>query len=221
MQFSEPEELEINPLFTALSSHIDAKIDQTFKDQNSLRCYKSLLVSGSITANAAVNLCEVIKNAWGNGDETKALRLIKLFTLVMLCQTFIWADKQKANKDEPESVNLPAISNTLNLFNDNSEEAVKGFLNMYKQFKYDLENKTHMVYLGVMLLALACEACGHTCLDWSKVEFPIESPESLTASGAVIDSAVINNSDDTRMLWVCRSKGVQAMFKYHEEQADI
>jgi len=220
MQPSKPEELEMNPLFTTVSSRINEKIDQTFKDPNSLRCYKSFLTGGSITANAVVNLCEVIKNAWGGGDETKALKLIKLFILLMLLQTFIWSDKQKAEMDDPENVKLTAISNTLSLFDDNTEEEARGFLNLYEQFKYEVENKTHRTNLGVLLLAMACQACGHTCLDWSKVEFPIESPESLTGSGAVIDDAVINNTDDIRTLWVCRSKGVLAMFKYHQEKAD-
>jgi len=204
MQFSKPEELEMNPLFTTVSSRINEKIDRTFSDANSLRCYKSFLAGGSTAANAVVNLCEVIKNAWGGGDETKALRLIKLFTLLMLFQTFIWTDKQKADTDESENVNLSAIPNVLSLFDDNTEEEIKGFLNVYKQFKYEIENKTHMAHLGAILLAMACQACGHPCLDWSKVEFPIESSEALTESAAVIDPSVIDNTDDTRVLWVCR-----------------
>ena len=67
MQFSKPEELEMNPLFTTVSSRINEKIDRTFSDANSLRCYKSFLAGGSTAANAVVNLCEVIKNAWGGG----------------------------------------------------------------------------------------------------------------------------------------------------------
>ena len=219
MQFSKPEELEIDPLFAAVSARINAKIDQAFTDANGTRFYKSLIAGGVTMANAVVSLCEGVKRVWGCGDEAKAAALTRLFSLVLLSQTFAWLDEQKEKKDEPSNINLSAVAGTLSLFGDDQAETIADFLNIDVQLRHEISHETDMTHLHVLLLAMACEACGHSCLDWSKIKFPVKSLEPLTRCGAIIDSTIISGINDIRALWVCRSMGMQAMVKYHEEQA--
>jgi hypothetical protein len=170
-------------------------------------------------AKCVVRECEGVKKAWAGGDEAKALVMTRLFTLLMLSQCYQWLDAKSQEQQKPTRSLLSAVSNISQLFGGDSEEVKKDFLAIDAQFRYDLNFKSHMVHLGILLLAKACEACGYNCLDWSKVSFPVKSMEPLTRSRAIIDSAAINSVDDIRALWNCHTLGVQAMTQYYQEQA--
>ena len=234
MQDFKPEELSLQPLFTDTLSELSQRIGQAFADDGSRRFYGSLVTGGISMANAAVHYCEGIQKFWGGGNPQRALALARLFSMVMLSQTFFWLDaqaaQQAAQKDEGQAksegrpercINTVAVGNLLGLFGDASEAAVRQFLDIDNQFRYEVDHQTDMTHFGVLLLAMACEACGHACLDWSQVSFPVKSLEPLTRHGAVLDSSVTNSINDLRRLWLCHSIGVQAMMKYHEEQDDV
>ncbi len=215
---AELEELEIHPLFKAVFTESSSKINDIAEDDNSRLFFASLLTGGYTTANAMVNLCHGVKKVWGEGDKSKALALTELGTLLLLSQTFRWIEGQHAEKSEASATNLAVVSKTLTLFDDNSEVAIKDFLNLDLQFKYEVDHKNDMTHFRVYLMVKACEACGHKCMDWEKVSFPIKSLEPLTRSGAVLDSAMVGDLHDIRAMLACHSIGVQAMTKYHEEQ---
>jgi len=219
MPLSESEEPKISAHFKAVFTQVSERIDQTTTNENERLFYKSLLAGGNTMANAVVTACEGAKEVWCNGDEEKALALTKLFTLLMLSQAFRWLDNQESKSEEKRTAHQSAVSNVLNLFGDNSEEAIKDFFNMDIQFKYDLKHQSHMVHFGALLLGKACEVCGHKCIEWSKVSFPVKSMEPLTRSGAIIDFIPIGNPNDITALWNSHAAGVQSMVKYYSEQA--
>ena len=215
---AELEELEIHPLFQAVFNETSNKINEITEDDGKRHFFASLLTGGYTTANALVNLCDGIKKNWEDGDKMKALALTRLATLLMLSQTFRWLEGQNDAKDKTSAINLTAVSSILSLFGDNSEEAIRDFINLDTQFKYETNHETDMTHFKVYLMAKACEACGHKCLNWEKVSFPIKSLEPLTRSGAILDSSLVGDLCDIRAMWACHSIGVQAMTKYHEEQ---
>lgn len=219
MPLSESEKIEINPVFDAIFVQISENINNAFPDDNNRHFFKSLLTGGKIMANAVVIGCQGLREVCGIIDMAKALSLTKLFTLLMLSQTFHWLDIQKSGKEEEVKVNLPSVLVVLNLFNDNSERSVKDFININAQFKYELNHHDHMTHLAVFLLAKACEACGHKCIEWSKVTFPFKSLQTLTTSRAIVDPAMINNVNDIRIVTNSFASGVQAMVNYHEEHS--
>lgn len=220
MSFSESEEIEMNPLFNATFVQVRENINNIFPDENNRRFYKSLLTGGRTMANEVTARCQGLKKVCGDIDKAKALALTKLFTMLMLSQTFRWLDDEGAETENADNLNLSAVSIILNLFGDDSEESVKDFINMNTQFKYELKHHEHLTHMAVILLAKACEACGHKCIEWSKVSFPIKSLQTLTASMAIIDTATINSVDDIRVVISGISSGVQAMVNYHEEHAE-
>lgn len=220
MALSESEETKIEPLFKAVFDRVNEMIYKLVNDENERRFYTSLLIGGSTMANAVVSTCEGVKKVWGNGDEAKALALTKLLTLLMLSQCYRWIDGAEPDSgDRQKEARQTAASKILNFFEDDSEKAIEEFLNIDTQFKYDLEHENHMTHMGIFLLAKACETCGHMCIEWRKVVFPIKSMITLTQSGAIIDSASISNLNDITALWNCHAAGVQMMMKHHEEQA--
>lgn len=206
-----------NHFFDAVFAWVSERINLLTGDENDRRFYMSLLAGGTATASSVVSVCQGVKKVWGGGDEEKALALTRLFTLLMLSQCYRWLDDKELKKRG--AARQATVSRVLLLFGDDSEDAIKDFFNMDVQFKYDLENRPHMVHLSSLLLARACQACGHKCIEWSKVSYPVKSMETLTRSGAIIDSLLIGNPNDIRALWYSHAAGVQAMVKYYEEQA--
>jgi len=143
-----------------------------------------------------------------------------LSTLAMLSQTFRWLENQESETEGADSLNLSAVSVILNLFGDNSEESVKEFVNIDTQFKYELKHHDHLTHLAVLLLAKACEACGHRCIEWSRISFPFKSLQPLTTSRAIVDASMINSVSDIRAVIGSLNYGVQAMVNYHEEHSE-
>lgn len=228
MQDFKPEELSIQPLFADALSEIDQRINQAFADDGNRRFYRLLVTGGVNMANATVHYCDGIQKFWGGGNPQRALALARLFSMLMLSQTFLWLDaqteQQATQKDDspPERhIDIGAVGKLLGLFGEVTESDIRQFLDIDNQFHYEVDHQTDMTHFGVLLLALASEACGHTCLDWSKVKYPVKSLETLTRGGAVLDSSVTNSINDLRLLWLCRSMGIQAMMQKHEEQNSV
>ncbi|UCE97327.1 MAG: hypothetical protein JSV74_05040 [Dehalococcoidia bacterium] len=216
MSFSESEDIEANPIFNAIFVRISENINNIFPDYNNRRFYKSLLAGGKAMANAVIVRCQEVKRICGEIDEVKASALTRLFTLLMLSQAFRWLD-QASEGGEVAQVNLSAVSAVLNLFDDNCQESVEDFMNLDTQFKYELKHHDHLTHLAVFLLAKACEACGHKCIEWSRASLPIKSLEILTHSRAIVDATTINSVNDIRAMLDCHAIGIQAMVNYHEE----
>lgn len=220
MPLSESEKDQIAPLFKVVFYRINEMIRKLIKDENKRRFYEALLIGGNTMAKAVVAECEGVKKAWGDGDEAKALALTKLFTLLMLSQCYRWIDKAEPNSGEGQKeARRAAASKVLYLFEDDSDEAIKNFLDMDTQYCYDLEYRSHLVHTGIIILAKACEACSQKCIEWSKVSFPVEEMSELAQSGAIINSTPLSSTDDIAALWHSFSSAVQAMMEHHEEQA--
>lgn len=203
--------------FDTVLAGTSERIPKLIADKSTRRLYRALLAGGSVAARAVVNQCLGIKGIWAGGDEKKALALTRLFTMMMLSQCYRWLDGKKPVSKEQRKTRETAASNIGHLFGDGARAAAKEFFNIDIQFKYDLENKSHLVHMGSLLLAKASDACGHRSIDWSKVSFPVKSLKPLTGSGAIIDSAPIRSPDDIRALWAGHAAGVKAMNNCYQE----
>ncbi len=205
-----------NRFLNAVYTRVSERINQLDEDENGRRFYMSLLAGGTLTAGLVVSVCEGVKGLWGGGDEEKALAVTRLFTLMMLSQCYRWLGDKEPEKQR--ATRQATVSRVLLLFGDDSDGAIKDFFDIDTQFKYDLENKSHLVHLGSLLLAKASDACGHRSIDWSKVSYPVKSLQTLTRSMAIIDPFLVGNPDDIKALWHSHTAGAQAMVKYHGEQ---
>jgi hypothetical protein len=213
------EKPRINYFFGAVFAKVHGRIHQLIENEHDRRFYTALVTGGKVSASSVVSLCEGVKKVWDDSDKKGALALTKLFTLLMLSQCYRWLnEKEPRLKEKRRTARQAAASDVLRLFGDDSKDALKDFLNLDIQFNYEMDHKPHMLHLGSLLLAKACEACQHKCIEWSKVSFPVKEIIHLMHSGAIIDSAPLRNLDDNKALWHSHAKGIQAMAKCHEEQ---
>lgn len=203
--------------FDTVLAGTSERIPGLIADEGTRRLYRALLAGGSVTARAVVNQCQGIRGVWAGGDEKKALALTRLFTMMMLSQCYRWLSGKEPVSEEQTGARETAASNIGHLFGDGTRAAVKELFDIDIQFKYDLENKSHLVHMGSLILAKASDACGHRSIDWSKVSFPVKSLKPLTSSMAIVDSAPIRSPDDIRALWAGHAAGVKAMNDYYQE----
>ena len=192
-------------------------IQKMTSDPNELRFYESLVVGGKTTAEHVVTYCEGMKTIYGDGDADKALGLSRLFTLLMLAQSYRWLSENHpdsaSNNDESSRT---AATNVLGLFGDNSEVSLGLFSSLKTQFDYDTENMPSMVHMGGFMLGWAAEAMGHPCLEWQRVDFPVESMTEVTSSGVLIDSTPMRSPGDIKTMWACHGVGCRSLMEHYE-----
>lgn len=203
--------------FDTVLAGASERIPGLIADEDNRRFYRALLAGGSVAARAVAEQCLGIKDVWVGGDEKKALALTRLFTMMMLSQCYRWLSGKEPVSEEQNKTREAAASNIGRLFGDGTRAAAKEFFDIDIQFKYDLENKSHLVHMGSLILAKASDACGHRSIDWSKVSFPVKSLKPLTSSRAIVDSAPIRSPDDIRALWAGHAAGVKAMNNCYQE----
>lgn len=127
------------------------------------------------------------------------------------------------NKTNEKVAGAPLISfhtlakSILELFDDASPAEIEIADKLNTQFNYEIKNNKDMLPLGILLLAKALEACGKKVIDWEKVGTPVENPEDLITSGAVLDADAIKKGADILKIWDCQSAGVNAMGNYYKE----
>jgi len=209
-------------LFEAVFRQLSERLQELVLDEGTCTFYTALLTGGKVSASGVVSNCHGVNEAWGDGDEQKALALTRLFTLSMLSQCYRWLDEVEPHrKEERNKARKVVVFNIQQLFGDDTEETFEEFLNIDTQYNYDLKHKKHLVHTGSILLAKACEACGHKCINWAKVSFPVKELQSLTQAGVIINSEPLRSTSDIKALWLSHAAGVQAMVKYHEEQTRL
>ncbi len=207
-----------NRYFTAVLEVIGDSIKGMTKNENEQNFYGSLVAAGNHTAAYVVTYCEAMKDLYGEGSASKSLELTKLFTLLMLAQSYNWLNEKGKLASESEEVARVAAANVLAMFGDGEDRSIELFVNLKKQFDYDSVHHTSMVHMGGLMLGWAAEAMGHKCIDWENTKFPVKSMSKLTHSGAVLDSTPIRSPNDIKALWACHNLGCKKLMEYYEEK---
>jgi hypothetical protein len=201
-------------LFEEIWQKAVSKIDTLTAEADDRRFLKSLVMGGTVGAESAVSNCQSLKGFWGEGNLTQATELSQLFSLLMLSQIYRWV-KEKPPKDMTSTV-PPEVSATriIYVFGGEPEQAMDDFLHFDQQFEYDMAKHPHMIHVSSLLLAKTCEICGHKCIDWSKVKFPVVEMTHLIR-GAIIDGAPIRGKLDIDAILKSLDTGVQAMTSFY------
>lgn len=202
--------------FKAVFEVINDSIARMVKDEGERRFYASLLAGGNHAAANVVSYCEGMKELYGEGSASKSLELTKLFTLLMLIQSYRWLTESQPQTDQPEEASKAAAVNVLALFGDGDDHYVELFSKMKAQFDYDSEHHTSMVHMGGLMLGWAAEAMGQKCVDWENTRFPVKSMSALTHSGAVLDSSRMRSPADIKALWACHGAGCKVLIEHYE-----
>lgn len=212
------EETRSGQLFEDAWQGAAGMIDELTKNPEERRFLKSLAMGGTVAAEAAVTNCQGLSGYWGEGNPAQARELSQLFSFLMLSQCYRWLDKGASLESTARTPKeLPAIQ-LIYTFQGEPERGVEDFINFDAQFNYDLDKRPHMIHLASMLLARCCQICGHSCVDWSKVKFPVVEITHLM-KGAILDGAPLRSQQDINELVNALGSGVQAMTIFHEKGA--
>jgi hypothetical protein len=202
--------------FKAVLDVINDSIARMTRSDQERKFYESLVAGGNHSAASVVTYCEGMKELYNEGSAPKALELTKLFTLLMLAQSYRWLTDHQAQTDESREAIRAAAANVLAIFGDADDRSVELFLRMKTQFDHDAVHHPSMTHMGGLMLAWAAEAMGHSCFEWENVKFPVVSVGTLTQSGAVLNSSMIRSPKDIEVLWACHGAGCKILMGHHE-----
>lgn len=208
------EETPNGQLFEGVWQKAVARIDKLTEDADDRRFLKSVVMGGSVAAESVVTTCQAIKGYWGEGNEAAATELTQLFSLLMLSQIYRWV-KEKPPKEMSNTVPKEVSATRINyVFGGEPEQAMDDFIHFDQQFAYDLEKHPHMIHVSSLLLAKTSEICGHKCVDWSKVKFPVVEMTHLV-KGAIIDGVPMRSKLDIDAMQHSLQTGIGAMMSYY------
>jgi hypothetical protein len=211
--------LEAKPesLFETVWTDISCTIDLFNEDETKRLFLKSLLMGGTVSAEKAVINCTGLSRYWGDGDENKALGLTRLF-FWMTFSYYHHGLKAGSGDAETELITIEeAARKLLPAFGKINEKDLQLYLNLDSQFNYDLENSPHLIHLASLLLAVSCEICGHRCLDWSKVSFPVKEMFHIAHRGAILDSEPLRDQQDLSEMQSALAAGIKTTNLYYEK----
>ena len=208
------DETRNSQLFEIVWQKVIAKVDTLTEDACDRRFLKSLAMGGSVAAESVVSTCQTVKGFWGEGNEAIATELSQLFSLLLLSQIYRW-DKQNPSKEMttpvPPEINARRL---IYIFGGEPEQSLDDYLHFDQQYACDLEKHPHLIHVCSLLLAKTSEICGHKCIDWSKVKWPVVEMTHLVKD-AFIDGAPMRSKLDIDAMLNSLNTGVQAMMSYY------
>ena len=191
-------------------------IDKVVTSEQEKNLLLSIAMGASTGAELFLNNCESIRPFWREGSTAKCADICALFSFIMLCQTYRWINQQPgANPD----TNLPkeVMSTKLMYIFDVTPEAwMEDFTKFDAQFDYDLDHHPHIIHLSALMIARICQVCGHQCLAWGELSFPIHEFSEIISPAVLIDGAPLREQKDINVVATAISTGIDAMNKYME-----
>ena len=203
-------------LFEKIWEDAVVNIEKLTPEKSERSFLKSLVMGGTVAAEMIVSACSAISRYWAEGDTCRARELSQLFSFLMLSQCYRWLDE----KEQPANVQrLPketVSSKLIQVFEGEAEQGLDDFAHFDAQFNYDLDKHPHRVHLAGLVLARVSEICGHPCLDWTQVHFPVVEFTHIMKKGIVLDSAPMRSQDDINTVVAALTTGTEAMMRFYD-----
>jgi hypothetical protein len=220
-------------LFLYASDEIAELLRQKYKitgyvaDHYEYMAHMAWLIGATSAAQALIREVDLVKSAWGKGDELKTLSLIKVCTPHMISVWLGGIDRQlrltgDARRVEYES----AASSMLSVINkfmpvgppgtaDTMAQDVKSAIDMDKQWIWGNDSGGAPLIYARLLLSKALEACGGRCIDWRKLSIPVESVQQFLDSAALLEPGLLGDSQRLLTTINCLEEGVRSVKRYH------
>jgi len=208
------EETRNSQLFETVWQKATRGIEDLTTEEPDRRFLKSLVMGGSVAAEAVVSNCQGVKGFWAEGDEAKAIELSQLFSFMMLSQIYRWV-KEKPEQNASAIPKEVSATRLIHIFGSEPEQAIDDFIHFDEQYGYDLDKKPHLVHTASLLLAKVSEICGHRCIEWSKVKWPVVELTHLMKKGIILDGAPMRSQLDIDQMIKSLNTGVQAMMSFY------
>jgi hypothetical protein len=193
-----------------------ANTDQLTTDPNERRFLKSIAMGSTVATEITLNSCTEIQSFWGEGSIDRAKEISLLFSSIMLGQCYRWLNSKPAVANTAYLPKEVTATKLIYIFDGEPEQGMDDFIHFDAQFNCDLDRHPHLVHLSSLLLARISEICGHQCINWSKVKFPVVELTHIMKKGIVLDGVPMRNQSDINAVTQAITTGIEAMTRFHD-----
>ena len=186
------------------------------------------LIGATSAAQALIREVDMVKSAWGRGDEQKTLSLIKVCAPHMISVWLGGIDRQQRPTGDDRKVEYEnAASSMLSVINRFlcskpsdvpalTAQDVKSAVDMDRQWNTQSDGEGRPLVYACLLLSKALEACGQRCIDWGKVSFPVESFQQFLDSAALVELGLVGDGQRLPAVMNCLEQGVRPVRRYYQ-----
>ncbi len=231
--FDEAPQRYTKRLFLYASDEIAELLRQKYKVKNYVAddyeymAHMAWLIGATSAAQALIREIDLVKSAWGKGDEQKTLSLVKVCAPHM---TSVWVggiDQQSGmTGDARRSQYESAVSSMLAIINRflcakpsdvpaMTAQDVKNAIDMDRQWNAQSGVEGGSLVYACLILSKALEACGQRCIEWDKVSFPIDSVQHFLGTDALLDPKLLGDSQRLLRVMDCLEQGVRPVKRYY------
>lgn len=186
------------------------------------------LIGATSAAQGLIREIDVVKSAWGKGEDDKALVLTNLCAAHMISVWIGGIDRRPGLTAEARSAELRnAASSMIDVINrfvttaprgaaSRTTEDVQKAMDMDRQWGSEGGGAGPRPAHACLIVCRALEACGKRCIDWGRLSLPIMSVQEFLESGALLDAGLLG--DPRRLLAVsgCLEQGVRSMKRFYD-----
>jgi len=185
------------------------------------------LSGASSAAQALIREVDLVKSAWGRGDDQRTLMLIKLCVPHMISvwlggidqQTGMTGDARRSQYESAASSMLAIINRFLCAKPSDvpamTAQDVKNAIDMDRQWNAQSGVEGGSLVYACLVLSEALEACGQRCIEWDKVSFPIDSVQHFLDTDALLDPKLLGDSQRLLRVMDCLEQGVRPVKRYY------
>ena len=190
------------------------------------------LAGASSAAQGLIREVDLVKSAWGRGDDQKTLMLIKLCTPHMISVWLGGIDKQPGMIGDARKVPYEtAASNMLSVINRFlcakasdvpalTRQDVEKAIDMDRQWNAQSDGEGRGLVYPCLILSKALESCGQHCIEWGKVRLPIESVQRFLDTDALLDPGLLGDGRRLLRVTACLDEGVGSVRRYYKMNMD-
>ena len=231
--FDEAPQRYTKRLFLYASDEISELLRQKYKIRGYVTpdyeymAHMAWLIGATSAAQALIREVDLVKSAWGKGDEQKTLSLVKVCAPHMISVWIGGIDQQSGMTGDARRVEYEsAASSMLSVINrflctkpsDVSAltaQDVKTAIDMDRQWNTQNDGQGRPLVYACLLFSKALEACGQRCTDWSKVSFPVESVQQFLDSAALVEPGLVGDGQRLPAVMNCLEQGVRPVKRYY------
>jgi hypothetical protein len=231
--FDEAPQRYTKRLFLYASDEISELLRQKYRikgyvtDDYEYMAHMAWLIGATSAAQALIREIDLVKSAWGRGDEQKTLSLIKVCAPHMISvwvggidqQLRLTGDDRRVEYESAASSMLSIINKFLctnaSEFSAITAQDVRDAMNMDRQWNTQNDGEGRPLVYACLLLSKALEACGQHCIDWSRVSFPVESFRQFLDSAALLEPGLVGDGQRLPAVMNCLEQGVRPVKRYY------
>jgi hypothetical protein len=214
-------------IFENIWQKVNVNLDKFSENNKELIILKPMAMGGSVAAEAAISTCPTITRYWGDGSEIIADELSLLFSLLMFGQiaskikisrAYIWLKEQPPKELSGIAAQKDKALHLVQAFNGEIKRSMDDYQHFEQQLFFEQTNNTNMSGFSSLLLARVSEICGHKCINWDEISWPVANIAKL-AESSIIDGTLINNEIDIKAMLMSVQTGAKATQSYYHTLA--